>query len=217
MRRKILITSLLLLAAGPAAMQVAVSEVHISINLGAFPDLQPVPGYPVYYAPQMDSNYFFYDGRYWVYQDDNWYASNWYNGPWDLVDPEAVPLYVLRVPVRYYRRPPAYFRVWRADAPPRWDQHWGPGWAQHHRNWDHWNRQAAPKPAPLPTYQRQYSGPRYPAVKEQQELHSRNYQYQPHEEHAHAPPPPQKKDDKKRADRRDEDHDHGHDNDHDGR
>ena len=42
----------------------------------------PVPGYPVYYAPGLVSNYFFNDGMYWVYQDDNRYASSWHNGPW---------------------------------------------------------------------------------------------------------------------------------------
>ena len=47
-----------------------------------------MPGYPVYYAPRINSNYFFYDGMYWVYQRDNWYASSWYNGPWGLVAPE---------------------------------------------------------------------------------------------------------------------------------
>src|ERR1700737_1967258 len=87
-----------------AAAQVSVGiefpGVNIGINLPAYPQLVPVPGYPVYYAPQMNSNYFFYDGMYWVYQRDNWYASTWYNGPWDLVSPEEVPLFVLRVPVR---------------------------------------------------------------------------------------------------------------------
>jgi hypothetical protein len=37
--------------------------------------LVPVPGYPIHYAPQLNSNFFFYDGLYWVYQGDNWYAS----------------------------------------------------------------------------------------------------------------------------------------------
>ena len=41
-----------------------------------------------------------------------------------------LPLYVLRVPVRYYRSPPAYFRGWRAEAPPRWGDHWGNDWQQ---------------------------------------------------------------------------------------
>jgi len=44
-------------------------EVSIGINLPLFPRLVPVPGYPVYHAPEVDANYFFYDGMYWVYND----------------------------------------------------------------------------------------------------------------------------------------------------
>lgn len=158
----------------------AIAQVSIGIHLSLFPELIRVPGYPVYYAPRLDSNFFFYDGMYWVYQRDNWYGSSWYNGPWILVAPEFVPLFVLRVPVRYYRVPPGYFYGWRPDAPPRWGEHWGREWEQHRRGWDKWDRRSAPAPAPLPVYQRQYSGDRYPQVVEQQQaLHSRNYRYQP--------------------------------------
>jgi len=97
--------------------------VSIGINLPVYPQLVAVPGYPVYYAPQMNSNYFFYDGMYWVYQSDNWYASSWYNGPWGRIGPEAVPVFLLRVPVRYYRAPPPYFRGWQADRPPKRPSH----------------------------------------------------------------------------------------------
>jgi hypothetical protein len=158
---------------------IGLSAVSIAINLLLYPELVPVPGYPVYYAPRLNSNYFFYDGMYWVYQGDNWYASSWYNGPWGLVGPEVVPLYVLRIPVRYYRDPPGYFRGWRSDAPPRWGEHWGNDWEQHRRGWDRWNRSSVPAPAPLPVYQRQYSGDRYPRVEQQPALHSQNYRYQP--------------------------------------
>ena len=154
-------------------------NVSIGINLPFFPDLTPVPGYPVYYAPQVDANYFFYDGMYWVYQDDNWYASSWYNGPWGFVEPEAVPLYVLRIPVRYYRQPPVYFRSWQSNAPPRWGQHWGPEWEQRRRGWDRWNRSAVPSRAPRPAYQRNYTGDRYPRVEQQHDLRNRSYGYQP--------------------------------------
>src|SRR5262245_58186521 len=101
----------------------APAQVNISISVSLFPEFVPVPGYPVYYAPRVPANYFFYDGMYWVYVDDDWYSSDWYNGPWWRVAPEFVPVYVLRVPVRYYRRPPVYFRAWRRDAPPRWGEH----------------------------------------------------------------------------------------------
>ena len=156
--------------------------ISIGINLPVYPDLVPVPGYPVYYAPQVSSNYFFYDGMYWVYQRDNWYASSWYNGPWMLVAPEAIPLFVLRVPVRYYRRPPVYFREWRSDAPPHWGEHWGNSWEQRRNGWDMWDRGAVPPPAPLPIYQRQYSGNRYPRVEQQQALQTQNYRYQPQDD-----------------------------------
>ncbi len=166
-------------ASAQVSVGIAMPGVSIGINLPVYPQLVRVPGYPVYYAPQMNSNYFFYDGLYWVYQRDNWYASSWYNGPWGLVGPESVPLYVLRVPVRYYRQPPAYFHGWRSDAPPRWDEHWGSAWSQNHSGWNNWNRNAAPAPAPLPSYQRKYSGNRYPQTEQQQTLQSRNYRYQP--------------------------------------
>ena len=170
-------------AVAPAAAQVSVGigfpNVSIGINLPVYPQLVAVPGYPVYYAPRVNSNYFFYDGMYWVYQRDNWYASSWYNGPWGLVAPEVVPLYVLRVPVRYYRQPPAYFQGWQADASPRWGDHWGNAWVQSRSGWDQWNRSSAPAPAPLPVYQRQYSGAQYPQAAQQVSLHSKNYRYQP--------------------------------------
>jgi hypothetical protein len=167
----------------PAMAQVSIGiglpGVSIGINLPLYPELVQVPGYPVYYAPRMDSNYFFYDGMYWVYQSDNWYASSWYNGPWGLVGPEVVPLFVLRIPVRYYRAPPGYFRGWQADAPPRWGDHWGNTWQQRRSGWDRWNRNAVPAPAPLPVYQRQYSGDRYPRADQQPVLRTQNYRYQP--------------------------------------
>lgn len=159
---------------------IMLSNVSIGINLPAYPELAPIPGYPVYYAPRLAANYFFYDGMYWVYQDDNWYESSWYNGPWWLVDPAVVPVFILRIPVRYYRRPPMYFHGWRADAPPRWGDRWGRDWEQQRRGWDRWNRGSAPALAPLPSYQRQYYGDRYPRQMEQQhELQQRNYRYQP--------------------------------------
>jgi hypothetical protein len=154
--------------------------VSIGINLPVYPQLVRVPGYPVYYAPSLNSNFFFYDGMYWVYQGDNWYASSWYNGPWSLVGPQYVPLYVLRIPVRYYRAPPPYFGGWRGDAPPRWGEHWGNDWERQRSGWNKWDRHAVPAPAPLPSYQRKYSGDRYPQqVEQQHELRNQNYRYQP--------------------------------------
>ncbi len=155
-------------------------NVSVGIRVSSYPRLARVPGYPVYYAPGFGWNYFFYDGLYWVLEGDNWYASSWYGGPWDVIDPFYVPVYVLRVPVRYYNQPPAYFRGWRADGPPRWDEHWGRDWSTRRSDWNQADRRAAPPPAPLPDYQRQYSGERYPRTPEQQRsIQADRYRHEP--------------------------------------
>ena len=183
MRYALVVLWMLCWSATPAMAQVSIGiglpSVSIGINLPVYPVLVRVPGYPVYYAPRLGANFFFYDGMYWVYESDNWYASTWYNGPWGMVGPEYVPLFVLRIPVSYYRNPPPYFRGWRRNAPPRWGEHWGNQWEQRRSGWDNWNRKSAPAPAPLPVYQRQYSGDRYPRVEQQQVLHGEKYRYQP--------------------------------------
>jgi len=183
MRNRLILLWMLLCSVGPAIGQVSIGigfpNLSIGINVPLYPDLVPVPGYPVYYAPGLSSNYFFYDGMYWVYQGDAWYASSWYNGPWGLVAAEDVPAYVLLVPVRYYRQPPGYFIGWQPEAPPRWGEHWGREWQRRRVGWDQWDRNSAPAPAPLPVYQRQYSGDRYPRVEQQHALQSQNERYQP--------------------------------------
>ena len=164
------------------SVAIGLPGVNIGIDMPMYPQMVQVPGYPVYYDPSAGSNYFFYDGAYWVYQRDNWYASTWYNGPWQEVDPEYVPLFVLRIPVRYYREPPSYFRGWSADAAPRWGDHWGQSWSSQRQGWDQWNRNSMPVAAPLPTYQRQYSGSRYPrTVTQQTSIRTQDYHYQPRE------------------------------------
>lgn len=175
------------LAAADTQVSVGIGFPHVSIgiNLPTYPRLVRVPSYPVYYAPHLEVNYFFYDGLYWVFYNDNWYASSWYNGPWAFVSPYDVPVFILRVPVRYYRHPPTYFRRWRPDEPPHWKENWGRDWEQRRGDWDGRDRRAgppAPPPAPLPSYQREYSRDRYPReVQEQHQLIEQKYRYQPRE------------------------------------
>jgi hypothetical protein len=204
MRYLIIALSMLLCPLISAHAQISVGigfpGVNIGINVSAYPDLVLVPGYPVYYDPRADSNYFFYDGLYWVYGADNWYASSWYNGPWQLIEPENVPLPLLWVPVRYYRQPPVYFRGWGADAPPHWGEHWGRDWEARRSGWDRWDRRSAPPAAPLPDYQRQYSGDRYPhAVEQQRSIQSENYRYHPREAVAQRQFQPQRRPDRTRG------------------
>jgi hypothetical protein len=173
--------SLLVLAAfaWPAAAQ---EYQDIDVDLPAYPEMQPVPDSPVYYAPGVDSNYFFYDGLYWDFYNDGWYSSSWYNGPWTVVDPVYVPTYVLWVPVRYYHRPPFYFRGWSANRPPRWGEHWGGDWQARHNQIYRGNPGHVAR-APLPTYQRGFSRENYPRAPQQQsQMHAQNYNYAPREQ-----------------------------------
>lgn len=212
-RNVFILVALLFSSTSHADVQVSVGiglpHVNIGINVPAYPEFVIVPGYPVYYAPSMEANFFFYDGSYWVYQNDNWYESNWYNGPWWLVYPEDVPLFILRIPVRYYRLPPTYFIGWQYDAPPRWGNHWGRDWSQRRSGWDRWDRRYTPAPAPLPAYQRQYSGSHYPRqVERQRDLHNKNYDFQAkdpqardHKERQATPRPPTEQGNRQRDDR----------------
>lgn len=167
---------------------VASPGVRMSVHVPVYPDMEPVPGYPVYYAPGLGYNYFFYDGLYWVYYGDYWYSSAWYNGPWDAVHPYYVPTFILRIPVRYYRVPPRHFHGWHPDAPPRWSDRWGRDWERRRHGWDHWDRRHEPARAPLPHYQRDYSGPRYPQAMQQQQLSRDHYRYQPADSMGREPP-----------------------------
>lgn len=177
---------LLVLLYSPAQAQVSIRiwtpNLSIGINVPSYPHLVVIPGYPVYYAPGLHANYFFYDGLYWVFYEGNWYASSWYDGPWGYVHPDSVPVFILRIPVRYYRNPPPFFHGWHPDAPPHWGAHWGPAWERNRSGWDRWDHRAVPAPAPLPRYQQNYGRDRYPhQLRQQQQLEQRYYRFQPRE------------------------------------
>jgi hypothetical protein len=173
-----------MLCTQPADAQVSIGinapGLSIGINLPVYPELVVMPGYPVYYAPNVAANYFFYDGLYWVFnvQDGQWYSSSWYNGPWVFVQPMYVPQPILVVPFGYYRLRPAYWGGWASDAPPRWGQHWGRDWESRRAGWDRWDRSRAYAAAPLPLYQREYTRDRYPAPSQQVTIHNDRYKYQ---------------------------------------
>lgn len=187
MRYLFLALSLLLSLPAAARVEVgigiSVPGIQIGINMPAYPRLVRVPGHPVYYDPNVDLNFFFYDGLYWVFVEDDWFVANWYDGPWRRVERYDVPVFVLRIPVRYYRRPPPYFRGWHRDAPPHWDEHWGREWKERRGDWGNVDRRHMPPPAPLPYYQRRYQGDRYPHEPERQRrIEEERYRYQPRDD-----------------------------------
>ena len=184
--RKAWIAALLMTMLPFAAPSQAAVSVSIGVNIPTYPTLVPVPGVPVYYAPSVNANYFFYDGMYWNFDGNQWYGSTWYNGPWAAVAPADVPVFLWRVPVRYFRAPPPYFHGWVSTGVPLWGAHWGPGWVSEHRDWDHWDHRYVPARAPLPVYQKAYAGDHYPRAEEQVRLHNESYHYAPHDAVAKA-------------------------------
>jgi len=181
---KLVVVTLFVILLGTITAEAQVS-VSIGINLPVFPRLEVVPGYPVYYAPSVRANYFFYDGLYWVFnvEDGYWYSSSWYNGPWVFVEPVYVPQFILVIPYRYYRVRPRYWSGWEYDRPPRWGNHWGPEWESSRRDWDRWDRSRTYRAAPLPLYQKKYARNRYPAPSQQVIIHNEQYHYQPQDDH----------------------------------
>ena len=179
MKRFLAAAAFLLAFALPAGAQ---EYFDIDVDVPEYPEMVPVPDSPVYYAPGVDSNYFFYDGMYWDYYGDRWYSSPWYNGPWAYVDPIYVPTYVLWVPIRYYRHPSHRWHGWNTARPPRWGEHWGRDWQVRHNEVFRGAQRPHYGRAPLPDYQRGYNRANYPrAVQAQSQLHSQHYGYQPQE------------------------------------
>jgi hypothetical protein len=144
-----LLALLALVFAGPANAQV---HVDIGIHLPIPPPLVVIPTVPtVQYAPSAPGNFFFYSGQYWVYANGGWHVSRRHDGPWILVAPQFVPRPVLLVPVRYYHVPPGHWKQWQREAPPRWENEWGHGWAEkrawkEHGNDHSWGHQQARGP-----------------------------------------------------------------------
>lgn len=81
--------------------------------------------------------------------------------------------------MRYYRAPPPRFRAWPREAPPRWGEYWGPAWERQHPDWNRRIQGSVPAPAPLPDYQRSYSGDLYPGPEAQRRLQDQHYRYEP--------------------------------------
>ena len=177
-KRTILALFFVLTTTVAAQAQVAV---HVGVDIPVFPRLVVVPNYPVYYAPDVRANYFFYDGFFWNFNVDDgyWYSSTWYNGPWVAVEPIYVPQPILVVPYRYYHVRPAYWVGWAYDRPPRWDVYWGPSWVERRHGWDHWDRNRRWTAAPLPVFQRDFPRDRYPSPDRQVTIYKERYNYKP--------------------------------------
>jgi hypothetical protein len=145
MRPLALALLLVIALAAPAGAQVRVG-IDIGIHLPGPPELEVIPGIPVYYAPRAPANVFFYAGRYWILVDRGWHVGPTWSGPWVIVEPVHVPAPILKIPVRYYPRPPGHWHAAHRGGPPPWAPAYGREWREeaHERHWrereEHWKK-----------------------------------------------------------------------------
>ena len=50
------------------------------------PKLVIVPNSPVKYAPEVNANLFFHEGRYYSLHDDRWLVASSHSGPWVVIE-----------------------------------------------------------------------------------------------------------------------------------
>jgi hypothetical protein len=109
----IALAALLVPAVVPARSEAAVSvgvSFHVgdpyrglSLHFSSAPQLALIPASQVYYVRNYDHDLYRY-GRSWYYVEDNcWYQSSSYNGPFVQIAVSSVPRQVYTVPTRYRR------------------------------------------------------------------------------------------------------------------
>lgn len=102
----------LAMAAGLGWPSAAIAQLNVNVNVAppvvlvSPPKLVIVPNSPVQYAPEVDANLFFHQGRYYSLHDSRWLSASSYKGPWVVIEVGNVPPPVIAVPVKYYKIPP---------------------------------------------------------------------------------------------------------------
>ncbi|MEW6326713.1 MAG: hypothetical protein AB1487_03855 [Thermodesulfobacteriota bacterium] len=126
------------------------AEVDVSINIGlplpaivvsTPPAVVMIPGTPVYFAPDIEVDIFFYRGYWYRPYRQRWYRASHYNGPWCYIAPRAVPSVVVNLPPDYRHIPPGHEKIPYGQL----KKHWKEREKAHkkayksHKHWRHGN------------------------------------------------------------------------------
>lgn len=139
----IALAALLVPAMLPARSEAAVSvgvSLHVgdpyrglSLHFRSAPDLALIPASQVYYVRNYDHDLYRYGGSWYYTQDDCWYQSSSYNGPFVQIAVSSVPRQIWNVPPRYRRAwggPPSHAPAYgyrRNHGQDRYDNGWDRG------------------------------------------------------------------------------------------
>jgi hypothetical protein len=115
-------------------------DVHIGVGvpvlpavvIPAPPAVVMIPNMPVYYAPDVGMDLFFYSGSWYRRHDDHWFRASYYNGPWAYTQPSHVPAVFMHMPAHYNRIPPGHARIPHGQL----RKHWHREQSRHHRDFD---------------------------------------------------------------------------------
>jgi hypothetical protein len=133
---KTVLCLLLVFSAAGSAVAINIGDIEIELGVGAPPqvefarppELVPIPGRYVYYVPDMDSDLFFYQGRWFRPYKGRWFRSEHYAGPWEHV--REVPAPLIDLPHDYRTIPPGYYRIPYGELRNNWER-----W-ERERYWD---------------------------------------------------------------------------------
>ncbi|MBI4849703.1 MAG: hypothetical protein HY808_14230 [Nitrospirae bacterium] len=114
------------------------AEVNVNINIGpppvfaipAPPEVIVIPGTYVYFVPDIDVDIIFYHGYWYRPHRDHWYRAGSYNGPWDYIVRERMPVVILNLPPDFRHKPPRHSRIPYGHLKKNWS-----GWEKE-RHWD---------------------------------------------------------------------------------
>jgi len=121
------------------------AEVDVSVNIGlplpavvisAPPAVVMIPGTPVYFAPDVEVDIFFYRGYWYRPYRERWYRATHYNGPWRYIAPRAVPSVIVNVPPDYRHIPPSHERIPYGQLKKHWKERERAG-KKAHRSYNH--------------------------------------------------------------------------------
>ena len=97
---------------------VRIESVNLGIFVGDPPAMVSIPGTPVYHAPSVPHNYFYYRWQYYLFHQGAWFVAANCNGPWTVIALDHVPKPILAVPVTYYKVPQGHWK--KSVGPPPW-------------------------------------------------------------------------------------------------
>jgi hypothetical protein len=119
----------------------AFAEMNVNIGIGipigpapvvvyqAAPEVVVIPGSPVYYAPGLNVDVFFYGGYWWAPNGGLWFRANTYNGPWTGI--RKPPVYITNMPRDYRQRVVRERRIPYGHLKKHWRDR------ERNRRWEH--------------------------------------------------------------------------------